>query len=150
MPSGRSSCFVDTSVIVYSVDPRDRKKQRRAVSLLSLTIGNGTLVLSPQSLNETYRVISDKRFLMARPAARDFVGKLAPFSTAPLDYSALQNAWLLQDETNYNIWDCLLLASASLAGCEYFFSEDLHHERQILNLKILNPFALETIDHLPI
>ena len=113
-------------------------------------ISRGTLVLSPQSLNETYRVIADKRFLMARPAARDFVGKLARFSTAPLDYAALQHAWILQDETNYNIWDCLLLASASLAGCGYFFSEDLQHERQILNLRVLNPFALESIDHLPI
>jgi predicted nucleic acid-binding protein len=150
MPNAKTNCFVDTTVIVYSVDPRDRAKQHRAVNLLSATISNSTLVLSPQSLNETYRVISDKRFLMARPAARDFVGKLARFSTAPLDYAALQQAWLLQDETNYNIWDCLLLASASLAGCGYFFSEDLQHERQILNLKVLNPFALETIDHLPI
>jgi predicted nucleic acid-binding protein len=108
------------------------------------------LVLSLQSLNEWYRVAVEKRRLVGREEARDFVAKLQPFCTAPFDYDVLQHAWLIQDETNYNIWDCLLLAAASLAGCEYFFSEDLQHERQILNLRILNPFALETIDHLPI
>jgi predicted nucleic acid-binding protein len=118
--------------------------------LLRTITGNSTLVLSPQSLNETYRVIADKRLLMSRVRARDFIADLSPFCTAPLDYAVLRHAWLIQDETNYNIWDCLLLASASLAGCGYFFSEDLQHERQILNLRIVDPFALETIDHLPI
>ncbi len=150
MPSGRTNCFVDTSVIVYSVEPKEAKKHLIATSLLKRMVSSRTLVLSPQSLNEIYRVVTDKRVLLPSVEARNLVADLSPFCTAPLDYLTLQQAWLIQDETNYNIWDCLLLASASLAGCEYFFSEDLQHERQILNLRILNPFALETIDHLPI
>lgn len=118
--------------------------------MLKRTLRSHTLVLSLQSLNEWYRVVVEKRRLLSRVDARDVVAKFEPFCTAPLDYSVLQHAWLIQDETNYTIWDCLLLASASLSGCEYFFSEDLQHERRILNLQILNPFALETIDDLPI
>jgi predicted nucleic acid-binding protein len=150
MPSGRTNCFVDTSVVVYTVEPMERKKHLIATSLLKRMISSRTLVLSPQSLNEIYRVVTDKGLLLPRADARNLVADLSPFCTAPLDYLARQQAWLIQDETNYNIWDCLLLASASLAGCEYFFSEDLQHERQMLNLRVLNPFAIETIDHLPI
>ena len=150
MPSERMSCFVDTSIIVYSVDPQAPKKQATAISLLRRTIKNHTLVLSPQSLNESYRVITDKRLLLPRAPARDFIADLSAACTAPLDYGVTQHAWLIQDQTNFAIWDCLLLASASLSGCGIFLSEDLQHERQVLNVRILNPFALPHLNDLPI
>jgi predicted nucleic acid-binding protein len=150
MPNAKMSCFVDTSVLVYAVDPTQPDKQPIAASLLRRTIRNRTLVLSLQSLNECYRVITDKRLLLNRANARDFVYKLSPACTAPLDFGTVRSAWLIQDQTNFAIWDCLLLASASLAGCEIFLSEDMQHERQILNVKILNPFKLEHLTDLPI
>ncbi len=90
MPSGRTNCFVDTSVIVYTAEPMERKKHLIATSLLKRMISSRTLVLSPQSLNEIYRVITDKRLLLPRADARDLVADLSPFCTAPLDYLALQ------------------------------------------------------------
>jgi predicted nucleic acid-binding protein len=150
MPNAKMNCFVDTTVIVYTVDPTEPEKQSIATNLLRRTISNRTLVLSPQSLNECYRVITDKRLLLNRPRARDFIRKLSPACTAPLDLGTMHNAWLIQDQTNFAIWDCLLLASASLANCEFFLSEDLQHERQILNVRILNPFALPHLNDLPI
>jgi predicted nucleic acid-binding protein len=150
MPNERTNCFVDTSVIVYTADPTETSKHPIAASLLKRTIRNRTLVLSPQSLNECYRVVTDKRLLFSRTEARNFIAELSPFCTAPLDYAVTRHAWLIQDQTNFAIWDCLLLASASLAGCQMFLSEDLQHERQILNVKILNPFALPHLDDLAI
>jgi predicted nucleic acid-binding protein len=150
MPNGKTSCFVDTSVIVYTADLAETKKHPIAAGLLKRTIRNHTLVLSPQSLNEVYRVLTDKRVLLPRPAARELVSRLSPFCTAPLDYGVTQHAWLIQDQTNFAIWDCLLLASASLSGCGIFLSEDLQHDRQIMNVRILDPFALPHLNDLPI
>lgn len=150
MPTARMNCFVDTNVLVYAADTKDRTKHPLAASLLRRTIKNHTLVLSLQSLNEWYSVAVEKRRLIGRETGRGFVADLTPFCTAPLDYAVTQHAWLIQDQTSFAIWDCLLLASASLAGCELFLSEDMQHERQILNVRILNPFKLDQLSDLPI
>lgn len=113
-------------------------------------VKNHTLVLSLQSLNEWYSVAVEKRRLVDRESGRNFIADLMPFCTAPLNYAVTRHAWLIQDQTNFAIWDCLLLASASVAGCEFFLSEELQHERQVLNLRILNPFALDQLTDLPI
>ncbi len=150
MPSERTNCFIDTSVIVYTADLKEPKKHPIATSLLKRTIKNRTLVLSPQSLNELYRVVTDKRVLLSREDARSLVSSLSESCTAPLDYAVMQHAWLIQDQTNFNIWDCLMLASASLAGCAIFLSEDMQHERRVLNVRIVNPFQLPHLNDLPI
>lgn len=99
------------------------------------------LVLSQQSLNECYRVLTVRRKL-ARSQAREFIDVLVPFCTAPLDIDVLRRAWRVQDATGFGWWDCLLLGSALAAGCDVFLSEDLQHERTVETLTILNPFAL--------
>lgn len=150
MPTERMNCFVDTNVIVYMVDPNEPEKQKIAASLLKRTIKNRTLVLSLQSLNEWYHVVTAKRRLMSRDAARQFVADFQPLCRAPLNFVVMKRAWAIQDQTNFAIWDCLLLASASLAGCEIFLSEDMQHERQVLNVRIVNPFKLPHLNGLPI
>ena len=66
MPSAKMSYFVDTNVIVYAVDPGAPAKRQVVVDLLRQMIGGRALVLSPQSLNECYRIISDRKRLLPR------------------------------------------------------------------------------------
>ena len=100
-------------------------------------------MLSPQSLNECYRAVTEKRGLMPRNEARLFVYALSEFCTAGYDFEVTQKAWLVQDRYGYSWWDCMLLASASLAGCDVFLSEDMQHEQTVEGLKLLNPFKLD-------
>jgi len=104
---------------------------------------SGTLVLSPQSLNECYRVITGRRGLIPLKDARRFIARLGPFCTAPAGFPVTRLAWRIQDACDFNWWDCLLLASASLAECKLFFSEDLQHGRRVEGLTIMNPFKVE-------
>jgi len=120
MPNAKMSCFVDTSVIVHTVDRSEPEKRQIATSLLRRTIKNRTLVLSPQSLNECYRVVTDRRQFMSREDARELVSDLSGSCTAPLDFAVTCLAWHFQDQTGFSFWDCLLLASASVAGCGIF------------------------------
>ncbi len=143
MPSAKTSCFVDTNVIVYTVDPEEPEKRAQAADLLERIITSRGLILSPQSLNECYRIIADRRRLMSRVAARRFIGVLSTYCTAPSGYEVTKRAWHIQDTTNFVWWDCMLLGSAMLAGAEYFLSEDLQHERQLEGMTILNPFQLD-------
>lgn len=142
MPNARMNCFVDTTLLVYAIDPSNPEKQQVAADLLRAVARAGTLVLSAQSLNEFYRVTTDRRGLLSRGEARAEVTRLEPFCTAPYDFDVTQHAWQIQDRHGFSWWDCVLLASASRAGCNVFFSEDLQHGRRVDHLTIMNPFRM--------
>jgi predicted nucleic acid-binding protein len=143
MPNGMMSCFADTSLLVYTVDPQQPEKRQHAKDFLNRIIDRHTLVVGPQSLNECYRVLTEKRGLMPRSEAQLFVWALARFCTAPYDFAVTQQAWRIQSAHRYGWWDCMLLGSATLAGCDLFLSEDMEHERTVEGLKIVNPFKLD-------
>jgi predicted nucleic acid-binding protein len=142
MPNGKMNCFVDTNLIVYTIDPLEPEKRQHAKDFLSRVINQHTLILSAQSLNECYRVVTGKRGLMPRNKARLFVGALSKYCTAPYDFHVTQRAWKIQDKHGYGWWDCMLLAAASSARCDVFLSEDMKHEERVEGLVILNPFKL--------
>jgi predicted nucleic acid-binding protein len=142
MPNGKMNCFADTNLIVYTVDPNEPEKRQRSKDFLNQIINRHTLVLSPQSLNECYRVVTEKRGLMPRNDAQLFLFALTEFCSAPYDFEVTQKAWQIQERNDFGWWDCTLLASALLADCNLFLSEDMQHERTIESMTILNPFKL--------
>jgi predicted nucleic acid-binding protein len=84
----------------------------------------------------------------SRPQARRYIEALSPFCTAPLGFEATKRAWRIQDASGFSWWDCLLLASASLADCKVFLSEDMQHGRSIETLTILSPFKIDPVTDL--
>jgi predicted nucleic acid-binding protein len=139
--NAKMNCFVDTNVLVHAIDGRSGLKQIRAAEWLRALSLREAMVLSLQSLNEFYHVCSRKA-LVPPDQVRDRILRFARWATAPLDLEATREAWLIENRTGYNFWDCLPLASASFAGCGMFLSEDLHHEHRIGRMVIINPFTL--------
>ncbi len=133
--------FVDTNILIYALDPSDPLKRQVSADLLRETIRTRTLTLSPQSLNEGYRVLTQRRKLMPVEQARGYIRTLAPWAVAPLDAATTERAFAVQDETSASWWDCLMLASALRAGCRLFISEDMQDGREIGSMRIANPFA---------
>lgn len=142
MPNATISCFVDTNILIYSADPVAAGKQQIAQDLLRSLVSSGALVLSPQSLNECYRALTrTQRRIATNQAARAYVEIYAGFCTAPYNLEVTQLAWGIQNEYHFSWWDCVLLGSATLAGCSIIFSEDLQYHRQIGSLTVVNPFV---------
>ncbi len=133
--------FVDTNILIYALDPADPAKRQVSADLLRQTIANRTLTLSPQSLNETCRVLVQRRQLMPVDAARAYIRTLAPWAIAPLDAKTTERAFAVEDATGYGWWDCLILAAALQADCRLFVSEDLQDGRDVAGMRIANPFA---------
>jgi predicted nucleic acid-binding protein len=104
-------------------------------------MGNGLLTLSPQSLNEAYRVLSQRRGLIPQADARRFLGTLAAWARAPLDAETTALAWELEDETGFSWWDSLLLASALRADCALFLTEDMAPGTTVRTMRLATPFA---------
>jgi predicted nucleic acid-binding protein len=106
-----------------------------------MAISSRILTLSPQSLNEGYRILTERQTIMPAAAVRSYLGTLAPWCIAPLDAATTKRAWDVQDETRYSWWDSLMLAAALRADCRLFVSEDLADGHEISGMRICNPFT---------
>ena len=137
--------FVDTNILIYALDPADPEKRSVSADLLRQTISSHTLTLSPQSLNECYRVLTQRRNLMPVEAARAYVRVLAPWAIAPLDAATTERAWAVQDQAGLTWWDSLMLAAALRAECRLFVSEDMQDGTLIDGMRIANPFSAEFV-----
>jgi predicted nucleic acid-binding protein len=136
----RRRSFPDTNVLVYALDPEAGQKRKIVETLLLEAMRERRLIVSPQTLNELYRVLADKRRI-PREEAKSFVRIFVPHCTALLDAGTVEIAWSVQDRTGFGWYDCVLLAAAIRSECEVFLSEDLQHGRVVDGLTIENPFA---------
>jgi predicted nucleic acid-binding protein len=132
--------FVDTNILIYSLDPSEPEKRRRAAKLIQSSFAEGRLLTSPQTLHECYRVLTERRRLIPQVDARTFIRALFSTCTAPLDSTSTEAAWKIQDDTKFHWWDCVMLASALAAGSAVFVSEDLSDGVKIGGMRIVNPF----------
>jgi predicted nucleic acid-binding protein len=133
--------FLDTNILIYALDPKDPVKRSVSADLLRTTINTHTLTLSPQSLNECYRVLTQRQRLMPVEATRGYLRTLAPWAIAPLDAGTTERAWAVQDKTKFSWWDSLMLAAALRADCRLFISEDMHDIGDIDGMRIASPFT---------
>ena len=133
--------FVDSTTLLYTLDPTDAAKRARCVTWLKSLRLLGALTMNLQVLNETYWVVSRKpAFGEARGGIRAHLGDYAIWTTAPLNVETLVAGWRLQDRFQVSFWDALLLASANAAGCAFFLSEDLNDSQVYGGVRVIDPF----------
>ena len=138
--SARGKVFLDTNVLVYAVDHRDRAKQMKAQSLLRGT-PRASLVISTQVLGEFYWTVT-RKLVPAIPneEARAAVERLSRLTVVPVDRDIVRGAIELAALTSIAYWDALIVKAASTMSCERVLSEDLNHSQVIDGVRIENPF----------
>jgi predicted nucleic acid-binding protein len=138
--SGRT--FLDSNVLVYSVDesPAEKAKHERAVELLS--VQPESLVVSTQVLQEFYVVTTRKLKspLSEERAARAMRG-IAKLDVVGIDAPLVLAAVETSRTVQISLWDALIVEAASRVGCERILSEDLNAGQVIRGVRIENPFA---------
>jgi predicted nucleic acid-binding protein len=133
--------FLDTNVLVYAIDPSDRRKQDIARSILdtAATVGPGQGVVSTQVLTETYQVLTAKLGVdpvQARETVR-FASKLEVIGmSSDLGLQAIDCAMT----DRISIWDAGIVVCAAAARCRELITEDLNHGQVIRGVRIVNPF----------
>lgn len=137
--SAEQRTFVDTNVLVYSVDTSEPEKRTRALELLASTPAN--LVVSAQVLGEFYVTITRKLpSPLPEHEAATAVERLADLPTVPLDGELAKAAIAISRDSRISYWDGLILAAARAAGCVRLWSEDLSHGQLIADVRVENPF----------
>jgi predicted nucleic acid-binding protein len=137
--SADSLFFVDTNVLLYSLDSADPAKQQLARLWLDMLWECGGGRLSWQVLNEFYANAAGK---IHAPAAivRRAVETYIAWQPAEFSMGLIQSAWQWVDQAGVSYWDGLILASAARLGCNWLLSEDFQDGRKYGSVRVLNPF----------
>lgn len=149
MTNASNAFLVDTNVLVYAYDPRDRPKQERALLVIDSLIASERAVLSVQCLSEFFSV-STRRLpeRMTPEEARVRVERLAR-ACRVLDLTptiVLEGCRGVTDH-NMSIWDALIWAAAKLNQVPYVLTEDAPHGRFLEGVRFLNPFVSDFDPH---
>ena len=134
-----SKTFIDTNILVYSLDQADPQKQAKARALLKTARTSQTGVLSTQVLQEFY-VVATGKLKLEPPLAKKITRSMANFTTVTVDFLLIEEAMDICQSDNLSFWDALIVAAASSAGCRAIWTEDLNHSQVVRGVEIINPF----------
>lgn len=132
-----ADAFFDTNFLLYLLSEESAKSEKAA----DLIAHGG--VISVQVLNEFVSVAA-RKLAMTIGEVRDVLAAVrAVCRVRPVDLETHELALSLAERFHFNIYDCLILASASRARCNVLYTEDLQHGQIIAGLAIRNPFLTD-------
>ena len=133
--------FFDTNVLVYMQDASDSVKQQKARSLLSTHLDNGTAVISTQCLQEFYNVLANK-MKQDKIKTKQIIHSLSEnIPVVQVTPTLIENGIDISINTQFSLWDSLMISAASFAKCTVLYSEDMNDGQIVNGVKILNPFV---------
>lgn len=135
-----ANCFLDTNILVYSVDEKDKVKQSVARELIANLVKNEEAIISTQTLQEFYNAAT-KKLIASKKDAGTFVKQFS--DCIPVHNNTVNDvltAISISEVSQLSFWDSLILASAKACGCSIVYSEDLNDGQNINGVKIVNPF----------
>ncbi|TMG97769.1 MAG: PIN domain-containing protein [Betaproteobacteria bacterium] len=136
--------FVDSNVLVYARDTRDRAKQARAADWLAMLWRARTGRIGIQVLSEYYVTVTRKlRPGLSADEAWDDVRLLMSWRPQPLDEQLLEHGRDIERRFRLSWWDSLVVAAAQLQDCSTLLSEDFQNGMEFDTVVVSNPFALK-------
>lgn len=139
--------LVDTNVLVYRHDPRERSKQLRATELLEAGIGSDSLCIAHQSILEFVSVVSrpspalaDRSLMSLGEALLEAESLMRQFTVLFPSPDVLHTA--IRGTMLYGLpwFDAQIWAMAEVNGLEEILSEDFQHGRHYGRVRVVNPF----------
>jgi predicted nucleic acid-binding protein len=134
--------FVDTNVLLYSLDPVDGGKQRAAHRWLAALWEQGSGSLSWQVLHEFY-VNAIRKIGAPKNKARATVEAFSLWHPVETGVGLIGRAWHWMDEAQLTYWDGLIVAAAEQSGSAWLLSEDFQVGRKFGLVTVISPFQAE-------
>jgi predicted nucleic acid-binding protein len=130
--------FLDTNILVYSLDQSDAGKQKQSRRLIKSLSAENSGVISTQVMQEFYVAATAK--LGADPLLiKDILRSLERFETVVVSPMLIKDAIDCAIINRISFWDALIVASAESAHCETLWTENLNHGQVIRGVRIENP-----------
>ncbi len=94
-----------------------------------------------QALGELYAVLTRKAGRTPEQARAAVESWRAAYDAIPTTAAVLQDALEIASQHRLGVWDSVIVAAASRAGCGILYSEDMEDGFVWRGLRILNPFG---------
>jgi len=131
---------LDTNILAYGEGINDAEKRDAVLELLD-DLPQGSTVVPVQVLGELFNVLVRKAG-RSRAEARDaLLAWRDTFPTVETTPEVMLVAVDLATDHHFSIWDAVILAAASQAGCRLLLSEDLQDGFTWGGVTVVNPFA---------
>jgi predicted nucleic acid-binding protein len=138
-PGGAS--FVDTNILVYAIAGDDPVRSSIAQDLLRKLMLDRSLRTSTQVLQELYVTLTRKGKLPMLPdVALHYIDQVAAWPVAVTEFKSVRRAIELSIASMLSFWDALIVVAAQSSGAGTLYSEDLQAGRELLGVRIVNPF----------
>lgn len=137
-----SKVFLDTNILVYSLDTADSTMQKVCRNLIVKSIEDGQCVISTQVMQEFYVVATTKLGVKAT-AAKAILRSLDNLEVVVVAPDLVHEAAELAQRSKISLWNALIIVSASSAGCEILYSEDLNHGQVLRGVRVTNPLRIQ-------
>jgi len=131
--------FLDTNVLIYSVDQADPGKQEVALGLIARQAKERTGVISTQVLQEFFSAAT-RKLGIAPLQARQHLREFRCFDIVQVTPEIIEEGVDCSILNRISFWDGLIVASASAAKCAEVLSEDLSDSQRIQGVAVKNPF----------
>jgi len=133
-----SKVFLDTNILVYSLDQADAAKKARCRNLIRSLTAERRGVISTQVMQEFYVAATSK--LGTDPLlTKDILRALERFETVVVSPTLIKDAIDCSIINRLSFWDALIVVSAESAQCEILWTEDLNPGQIIRGVRIENP-----------
>jgi predicted nucleic acid-binding protein len=134
-----SKVFLDTNILIYSLDQSDIDKKKNSRELIKALTSENLGVISTQVLQEFYIAATTK--LGADPLLiKEIVRSLEKIETVTVTTTLIKEAIDCSVLNRISFWDALIVVSAESAKCKLLCTEDLNHGQIIRGVRIENPF----------
>lgn len=138
-----SKIFIDTNILVYTIDQKNRIKHSRARTIVKTIVENHRPVISTQVIKEFYVVAVTK--LAADPIViKNIVHNFQNMEVVNNDIDLIEQAIDISVLSQISFWDSLIVAAAEKANCEFIYSEDLNNGQNYRGINVVNPFKKDT------
>jgi len=132
--------FIDTNIIVYANDARDKKKQAIALNVIAGQMKSGTGVISTQVLQEYAHVALNKLHQRQDVILRQLV-LLEELNVIQQSPALIRRAVEIKAAYQISFWDACIIAAAEHAKCSVILSEDMNASQFYSGIVMQNPFA---------
>ena len=131
--------FLDTNVLIYSIDGKDPAKQVVAREIVVSAVRGGGFLISAQVLNE-FSNIALLKLKLSVEEVRKFISFFSRIGVVSLESRWTDAALLLKQRYETQFFDSLLLVAAQENGCDEILTEDLNDGQMYGSVKAVNPF----------
>jgi predicted nucleic acid-binding protein len=130
--------FIDTNILVYSVDRHDMAKREICRNCLRWLHHNGLGVISTQVMQEFY-VTATKKLGVEPLIAKSIISSFENFEVLTVTPALIKEAIDCHIVSEISFWDALIVVSAENAHCQSLWTEDLNDGQLIRGVRIVNP-----------